>query len=251
MTSSIALIEPRPGAPWPARVHRTAAAPVTANGIPSAIAKERGDRHAVTRCRSSTSEPSAQDTTTAPTAGPNRATSPNSERDRQQAGHRPARAEGDDEERRDRDVRAIALRIGPADRRSGGGHAATSFWSIRRRKTVSRSSVSSALAMRVRPALTANSVISRWTDADAPAVRHDVVGGLVAVARHDGHRATPGISRMPTSVAAFAPPRTTRSVLAVNDPSRTCVGAALTRRPWSRIATWSLTRWTSSRMWVE
>ena len=29
------------------------------------------------------------------------------------------------------------------------------------------------------------------------------------------------------------------------------VGAALMRRPPSRIATWSLTRWTSSRIWVE
>ena len=47
-------------------------------------------------------------------------------------------------------------------------HAAASFWSIRRRKTVSRSSVSSALATRVRPASTAKRVIARWTAADAP-----------------------------------------------------------------------------------
>ena len=49
------------------------------------------------------------------------------------------------------------------------GHAATSFWSMSRRKTVSRSSVSSELLMRVRPASTANLVIERWTSADAPA----------------------------------------------------------------------------------
>src|SRR4029079_12080215 len=84
---------------------------------------------------------------------------PEQEGDGQEARHRPARAEGDGHEGTDR----VAGDLRP-------DHAATSFWSMRRRKTVSRSSVSSALAMSVRPAFTANSVISRWTAAEAPAL---------------------------------------------------------------------------------
>ena len=94
------------------------------------------------------------------------------------------------------DARAVA---GP--RASGlGGHAATSFWSMSRRKTVSRSSVSSELLMRVRPASTANPVIERWTSAEAPSsvdTSNVVVAPLREVTATD---ATPASARRPASV---------------------------------------------------
>ena len=56
-----------------------------------------------------------------------------------------------------------------------GGHAATSFWSISFRKTVSRSSVSSELLMRVRPAATAKPVMERCDVGGSPGEGRDVV----------------------------------------------------------------------------
>ena len=63
--------------------------------------------------------------------------------------------------------------------------------------------------------------------------------------------ATPGSVATSTAVESDAPPSTTTRRSVENDASRSWVAAARTSRPWSRIATWSLIRWTSSRMWVE
>ena len=62
---------------------------------------------------------------------------------------------------------------------------------------------------------------------------------------------TPGIEAMATAVASSAPPMTTRSWSWSKLARSSAVGAERMSRPPSRIATWSLTRSTSSRMWVR